>query len=66
MKSFSDDIVTPEAQNEAIKFAFVAQNAFILNQANTIVKRVAQIVAINILCTACMLGGVVAYLHYFK
>ena len=65
MKSYSNDIVTPETQTEAIKVAFMAQNAFISNQTNRIITRVTTLFAITY-CTLAYISGVVIYLGYFK
>lgn len=38
MRTFSDDIITPDKQAEAIKLAFEAQNAFFIHQIKTHTK----------------------------
>lgn len=65
MKSYSDHMVTPDAQNQAIKDAFQAQNAFMLMLANTTRKNIRVYFAITYI-TMVMFGVAIGYLLYIK
>jgi hypothetical protein len=62
MKSYSDDIVTPDAQSEAIKFAFMAQNAFIASQATSVKRFVGGVIAGSSVFVVCAVALCLIYI----
>jgi hypothetical protein len=65
MKSFSNDIITPEAQNSAIKEAFFAQNLYITQ----LIKRSTRVTTTYFIITTILLStliGLVVWADFFK
>jgi hypothetical protein len=65
MKSFSNEIVTPDVQNHAIKEAFFAQNLYITQ----LIKRSTYINTIYFIITTILLStliGLVVWADFFK
>jgi hypothetical protein len=65
MKSFSNDIITPDAQNSAIKEAFFAQNLYITQ----LIKRSTRVTTTYFIITTILLStltGLVVWADFFK
>lgn len=65
MKSYSDEIITPDAQNSAIKEAFFAQNLYITQ----LVKRSTHLTTTYFIITTILLStliGSVVWVDFFK